>query len=92
MTRSQFSFDCADEVLAASLDEGDGPVGVLIVTGGGQTRFGAHRGFAQLAAGLAVHGYPVMRYDRRGVGDSSGEDPGFEESAPDLAAAVSAFR
>ena len=92
MTRTQFSFECADDVLAGSIDSGDASVGVLIVTGGGQTRFGAHRGFAQLAAGLAGHGYPVMRFDRRGVGDSSGEDPGFEDSAPDLAAAVSAFR
>lgn len=92
MTRSQFAFECADDILAGSLDQAGSSLGVVIVTGGGQTRFGAHRGFTQLAAGLATAGYPVLRYDRRGVGDSSGEDPGFEESALDLAAAVSAFR
>lgn len=90
--RTQFTFGCEEEVLAGSLDRADKSIGVLIVTGGGQTRFGAHRGFAQLAAFLAKAGYPVMRFDRRGVGDSSGDDPGFEASAPDLGAAVSAFR
>lgn len=90
--RTQFSFACHDEVLAASIDAANGRTGIVIVTGGGQTRFGAHRGFAQMASGLAAAGYPVLRYDRRGVGDSSGEDPGFEASAPDLEAAVSAFR
>ena len=37
-------------------------------------------------------GYPCFRYDRRGVGDSDGEDPGFRGSGPDLAAAAAAFR
>ncbi len=92
MTRELFSFPCAGEVLAASLDRSESKTGVIVVTGGGQTRFGAHRGFALLAKSLAEAGYPAMRYDRRGVGDSSGEDPGFEASAPDLAAAVGAFR
>lgn len=90
--RTQFAFECQDEVLAGSLDDADRTIGVLIVTGGGQTRFGAHRGFAELAAELAKAGYPAMRYDRRGVGDSSGEDPGFEASGPDLSAAANIFR
>jgi len=90
--RTQFAFDCEEEILAGSMDAADKGIGVLIVAGGGQTRFGAHRGFAQLAAFLSKAGYPVMRFDRRGVGDSSGDDPGFEESAPDLAAAATAFR
>lgn len=90
--RTQFAFACDGDWLSGSLDAADKAIGVLIVTGGGQTRFGAHRGFAQLAAFLAKAGYPVMRFDRRGVGDSSGNDPGFEASAPDLAAAMGAFR
>jgi exosortase A-associated hydrolase 1 len=90
--RALFTFDCAGECLAASLDGATGKTGIAIVTGGGQTRFGAHRGFALLAGALSAAGYPVLRYDRRGVGDSSGKDPGFEASAPDLAAAVAAFR
>jgi len=34
----------------------------------------------------------VLRFDRRGVGDSSGENAGFTGSAPDIAAALQAFR
>jgi pimeloyl-ACP methyl ester carboxylesterase len=41
---------------------------------------------------LAKRGYPSLRYDRRGVGDSGGEDPGFRASGPDLIAAAAAFR
>lgn len=87
-----FAISCEGETLAATLDGADGRTGVVMVIGGGQTRIGAHRGFLLLAEELAKAGYPVLRYDRRGVGDSSGEDPGFEASAPDLAAAMAAFR
>ena len=90
--RRSFFISCESEELAASLDEGEGETGVVIVPGGGQTRFGAHRGFALLAQALADAGYSCLRYDRRGVGDSSGIDPGFAGSAPDLAAAIAALR
>lgn len=90
--RELFTILCDDELLAATLDRADGRTGIVMVIGGGQTRIGAHRGFAQLSQALAEHGYPCLRYDRRGVGDSSGEDPGFEASAADLAAAVQALR
>lgn len=90
--RELLSFRCEGLVLGATLDVAASPTGVLIVTGGSQTRIGAHRSFERLAHALAGAGYPVFRYDRRGVGDSEGEDPGFRGSAPDLAAAVAAFR
>jgi exosortase A-associated hydrolase 1 len=47
---------------------------------------------ATLAATLSAKGHPVFRFDRRGVGDSSGADPGFRDSAPDIASAVNTFR
>ena len=47
---------------------------------------------AALAQRLAAAGVPVFRYDRRGVGDSTGENGGFEASADDLAAAATTFR
>lgn len=47
---------------------------------------------AYLAARLAARGHPVFRFDRRGVGDSTGENRGWSRSAPDLAAAVASFR
>ncbi len=70
--------------LVGTLDEADGRTGVLIVSGGSELRMGAHRGMAMLAARLAAEGVPVFRFDRRGVGDSEGEDGGFEASLPDI--------
>jgi exosortase A-associated hydrolase 1 len=78
--------------LVGSLDEAAGSTGLLIVTGGNEVRAGAHRGMALLAARLAGSGVPVFRYDRRGVGDSSGGNGGFAESRDDLLAAADAFR
>lgn len=90
--RRHFTFACAGETLAATLDEADGTTGLLIVSGGNEIRSGAHAGMAALAASVATAGHPVMRYDRRGIGDSSGENAGFESSADDIAAAVQAIR
>lgn len=86
------AFPCAGETLVGTLDAAKGTTGVLIVSGGNEVRWGAHRGMAMLAARLATAGVPVLRYDRRGVGDSSGENGGFRSSGPDMAAAVAAFR
>jgi exosortase A-associated hydrolase 1 len=90
--RRLLSFPCAGEELAASLAGAGGATGLLLVTGGSQTRIGSHRMYERLAKSLAELNYPCLRYDRRGVGDSGGEDPGFRGSGPDLAAAASAFR
>jgi exosortase A-associated hydrolase 1 len=90
--RRLLSFECEGELLAASLDEGLGETGVLMVTGGTQVRVGSHRMYEKLARGLAGAGIGSLRFDRRGVGDSEGEDPGFRSSGPDVAAAAAAFR
>ena len=79
-------------MLAATLDEGGAAHGLLIVSGGNEIRIGAHRGMALLAQDLAREGYPVLRFDRRGVGDSEGENGGFRSSGPDIAAAITEFR
>jgi exosortase A-associated hydrolase 1 len=85
-------FPCAGETLAATLDEAPGTTGLLIVSGGNEIRIGAHRGMAELAATVAASGHPVFRYDRRGIGDSTGENNGFESTAEDVREAVAAFR
>ncbi len=90
--RRALSFGCDGATLAATLDEADSSTGLLIVSGGNEIRIGAHRGMAKLAADVATAGYPVFRFDRRGVGDSGGENGGFESSGPDIAAAIAAFR
>lgn len=90
--RRLMTFPCAGETLVATLDEAEGKTGLLIVSGGNEIRIGAHRGMALLAQRLAARGHPVFRFDRRGIGDSTGENGGFLSSAPDIAAAAKAFR
>ncbi len=90
--RRLISFPCAGETLAATLDEAPGTTGLLIVSGGNEIRIGAHRGMAGLAATLAASGHPVFRCDRRGIGDSTGENNGFESTAQDISEAAAAFR
>ena len=90
--RRILSFSCKGARLAATLDEAPGKVGLLIVSGGNEIRIGAHRGMARLARDVAESGQPVFRFDRRGIGDSEGENGGFTSSGPDLEAAVAAFK
>jgi exosortase A-associated hydrolase 1 len=89
--RRLVSFHCEGQKLAATLDEASGSTGLLIISGGNEIRIGAHRGMAKLAANVACQGFPVFRFDRRGVGDSEGENRGFLSSATDIEAAIAAF-
>jgi exosortase A-associated hydrolase 1 len=90
--RRLIEFPCAGETLLGTLDDAPGNTGLLIVSGGNEIRIGAHRGMALLAQRIAEAGHPVFRFDRRGIGDSTGENHGFESSADDIAAAAAAFR
>lgn len=84
---------CDNEWLVAIISRPQRPRtrGVLIVVGGPQYRVGSHRQFALLANHLAEQGTPVMRFDYRGMGDSSGDPTNFEHVALDLRVAVDAF-
>ena len=91
--RRWFGFDVAGNWCAACLDaEGQPTLGVLMVSGGTELACGAHAGMAQVAGELANEGAAVLRFDRRGVGDSAGADPCFTGSGPDLRAALAALR
>jgi len=92
MSRRQVTFACEGETLVGTLDEAAGTTGLLLVSGGNEIRTGAFAGQARLAARVAAQGYPVFRFDRRGIGDSTGVNGGFLESGPDLAAALAAFK
>lgn len=92
MSRRHLTFICEGARLAATLDDAPGGTGLLIVSGGNEIRAGAFSGQARLAARIAAAGHPVFRFDRRGVGDSEGENRSFHHSAPDIAAALAAFR
>lgn len=65
--------------------------GVLVIVGGPQYRVGSHRQFLLLSRRLAAAGYPAMRFDYRGMGDSSGEPRDFEAVTEDIGAAIDAF-
>lgn len=92
MTRLSHTFGCGSLTLAGTLDTAPGSAGLLIVSGGNEIRSGAFGGQADMAARIARAGFPVFRFDRRGIGDSEGENRGFRHSAKDIAAALDAFR
>src|SRR4051794_21287485 len=88
-----FFFSCEGESLlaVAAVPDRPAPAGVLIVIGGPQYRAGSHRQFVHLARHLASRGIVCMRFDVRGMGDSTGEMQSFEDIQPDIAAAVDVF-
>lgn len=90
--RRLLTFPCEAATLGATLDAGGGTVGLLMVTGGSQARIGSHRMYERLTKVLSEQGISSLRFDRRGIGDSEGEDPGYRGSLPDLTAAIAAFR
>lgn len=90
--RRLLSLDCGGYALGATLDEAEGPTGVLMVTGGTQTRIGSHRMYERLAKRLSEAGFPCLRYDRRGVGDSEGEESDWRDSGPDIEVAAAGLR
>lgn len=86
-------FGCAGEELIGVIEhpEVSLDIGIVVVTGGPQYRIGSHRQFVHIARALATQGFPVMRYDYRGMGDSGGDQIEFFESGPDLTAAIDQF-
>ena len=92
MSRLHLTFACKGDTLAGTLDTAPSSTGLLLVSGGNELRSGAFGGQAALAARIAKAGFPVFRYDRRGIGDSEGENKGFEKSKSDIHAAREAFQ
>ena len=89
-------FGCQGEKLLGILSSPTGSTpptgdGVIIVVGGPQYRAGAHRQFVSLARSLASQGTTVMRFDVRGMGDSSGPLWNFESLTDDIGAAMDAL-
>jgi exosortase A-associated hydrolase 1 len=77
-------------VLAAPHQASD--TGVIVVVGGPQYRVGSHRQFVLLARTLAAAGYPVLRFDFAGMGDSVGALQDFQDTAPAIGAALDALQ
>ncbi len=93
ITETPWMFSCEDNSLCAiaHLPQPTKQCGVLIVVGGPQYRVGSHRQFLLLARELASHGFPVLRFDYTGMGDSEGEQKSFENIDADLRAAIDVF-
>jgi uncharacterized protein len=81
-------FDCQGERLLGILHPAAGDTGVVVIVGGPQYRAGSHRLFVQLARVLAAAGHPVLRFDVRGMGDSTGAQRSFEAIGDDIGAAI----
>ncbi|MDO8450895.1 MAG: hydrolase 1, exosortase A system-associated [Rhodoferax sp.] len=83
-------FACAGDTLLGILARPEAPAetGVVVIVGGPQYRVGSHRQFVLLARALAAAGYPVLRFDYRGMGDSEGQQRDFQAVSADIAAAI----
>ena len=86
-------FNCNGSSLAGVVDIPERPLqrGVLMLAESGQYRVGGHRQFPLLSRLLATRGIPVMRFDRRGMGDSEGEPRPFDAIDDDVRAAMKEF-
>ena len=92
MTRQFIQFTCEGDRLCGTIDGAASTIGLLIVSGGNEVRSGPFGSQAELARAIADRGYCVLRFDRRGIGDSEGDNYGFRASEPDIASAIAAFR
>ncbi len=90
MREEALVFGCGGDALVGVLSapEAPSPRGVLIVVGGPQYRAGSHRQFTLLARDLAASGVASLRFDYRGMGDSSGETRTFESVNEDIGCAI----
>ena len=89
---SALVFPCEGDRLVGVVGAGHRDLGVVIVVGGPQYRAGSHRQFVLLARHLAAQGFPVLRFDVRGMGDSEGAQRPFDALTPDIAAAIAALQ
>lgn len=92
-TEEALIFPVAGERLLGIVAQPECPLGcgVLVVVGGPQYRAGSHRQFLLLSRRLASEGYPAMRFDYRGMGDSGGALRSFEAVTEDIGACIDAF-
>lgn len=92
---SPLTFDCGGDRLVGVLHRASHPTGraaIIVIAGGPQYRAGAHRQYVYLARRLAAEGCTVLRFDQRGMGDSTGVYEGFERIAADIRAAIDALQ
>lgn len=89
------SFDCEGEQLVGVLSmpgTRQADLALVVIVGGPQVRTGSHRQFTRLCRSVAAAGWPALRFDVRGMGDSSGPLHNFETVGADIEAAVQALQ
>ncbi|GAB3436234.1 hydrolase 1, exosortase A system-associated [Massilia solisilvae] len=86
-------FNCNGSSLIGVVDVPERPLlrGVLMLADSEQYRIGSHRQFTLLSRVLAQRGLPMMRFDRRGMGDSEGAPRAFDAIEDDIRAAMKEF-
>jgi exosortase A-associated hydrolase 1 len=88
-------FPCEGEQLIGVLSRPEMPrnVGLItVVAGGPQYRAGCGRQLVELAHELSAVGVPVLRFDYRGMGESSGHYQGFQHVEADIGAAIAELK
>jgi len=93
-TERAITFGCAQDTLVGivAVPMATATTAVVVVVGGPQYRAGSHRQFVYLSRELAAAGYPVLRFDYRGMGDSSGDKRDFLQATADIGAAIDALQ
>ncbi|MBK1679302.1 hydrolase 1, exosortase A system-associated [Rhodocyclus tenuis] len=94
MNEQPLVFESGGLPLPGMLHPAAGParLGVLMmVAGGPQYRIGGHRQLLLWARDFAAAGFPALRFDFAGMGDSYGDYRGFEHVDEDIRAALDAF-
>ena len=89
------SFPCEGEQLIGVLSrpEVSRKTGLItVVAGGPQYRAGCGRQLVELAQALSAIGVPVLRFDYRGMGESTGQYQGFQHIEADIAAAIAELK
>lgn len=94
--REQIIWKIGKDQIFATLDSPAQPIesmrALLIISGGNEIRSGSHGSQSQMAQYFAAKGYYVLRYDRRGIGDSDGINQGFDNAQEDIMAAIHYLR
>ena len=93
--REQVSWYIDEDQIFATLDipvDQNCRSALLIVSGGNEIRSGSHNSQSELAQYMCDQGHYVLRYDRRGIGDSEGNNTGFENSENDIVSAIQYLR
>ena len=86
----RFGTDARERTAGTTVPSSAPDTAVVIIVGGPQYRAGSHRQFVLLARRLAANGWPALRFDVRGMGDSAGTPLPFDALDDDIGAAVDA--